>query len=138
MSNQRGEYIFLKLPDGTVCSLPAWMFDAGCLVRCRLGAPLIAIDALQNLRDLLSTLQPSKECGKDSSNPPFTEVSSEEANRTARVTTEPAHSSQSSGSNPENKQRELSLALVELLISGFRDSAPNLAPRGGDEPEVDR
>jgi hypothetical protein len=39
---------------------------------------------------------------------------------------------------PENKQRELSLALVELLISGFRDSAPSPTPRGGDEPEADR
>ena len=36
---------------------------------------------------------------------------------------------------PESKQKELALALIELLISGFRDANPALG--GGDEPEAD-
>jgi hypothetical protein len=36
---------------------------------------------------------------------------------------------------PESKQRELAQALIELLISGFRDASPVLG--GGDEPEAD-
>lgn len=40
---------------------------------------------------------------------------------------------------PESKQKELALALVELLISGFRDNIPGpAAAGGGDEPEADR
>jgi hypothetical protein len=38
---------------------------------------------------------------------------------------------------PSNKQRELDLALVELLISAARESAGQPAERGGNEPEAD-
>jgi hypothetical protein len=38
---------------------------------------------------------------------------------------------------PEGKQKELTLALVELLISGFQDSVPSPTTGGGDEPEAD-
>jgi hypothetical protein len=37
----------------------------------------------------------------------------------------------------DNKQRELDLALVELLISAARESAGRPAQGGGSEPEVD-
>jgi hypothetical protein len=37
---------------------------------------------------------------------------------------------------PEGKQRELALALIELLISGFQDASPKAG--GGDEPEAHR
>jgi hypothetical protein len=39
---------------------------------------------------------------------------------------------------PESKQKELALALVELLISGYRDSIPSAAAGGENEPEADR
>lgn len=35
---------------------------------------------------------------------------------------------------PDGKQRELVLALIELLIGGFRQASPALG--GGDEPEA--
>jgi hypothetical protein len=38
---------------------------------------------------------------------------------------------------PEGKQKELALALVELLISGFQDSVQSPATGGGNEPEAD-
>ena len=38
---------------------------------------------------------------------------------------------------PGNKQRELDLALVELLISAARESDGRPAKGGGSEPEVD-
>jgi hypothetical protein len=38
---------------------------------------------------------------------------------------------------PRNKQRELDLALVELLISAARESTGRPAQGGGNEPEVD-
>jgi hypothetical protein len=38
---------------------------------------------------------------------------------------------------PDNKQRELDLALMELLISAARESAGRPAQGVGNEPEVD-
>jgi hypothetical protein len=37
---------------------------------------------------------------------------------------------------PDDKERELTLALVELLISAARESAGQPAQGGGSEPEV--
>lgn len=36
---------------------------------------------------------------------------------------------------PEGKQKELAMALIELLISGLRDVSAT--PGGGDEPKAD-
>lgn len=98
MVDRRGEHLFVQLPDGTVCSLPTWMFNPSCSTRYYLGPPLIAVDALRHLRDLLSSLRPSEDFGKDSANPPFMEGAIEEHNRTARVATQPATGEQSDGS----------------------------------------
>jgi hypothetical protein len=38
---------------------------------------------------------------------------------------------------PNNKQRELDLALVELLISAARENAARQSEGGENEPEVD-
>jgi hypothetical protein len=37
---------------------------------------------------------------------------------------------------PEGAQKELALALVELLISGFRETSPSPRTGGGDDPEA--
>jgi hypothetical protein len=112
------------------------MFSPECSARCCLGNPLIAVHALRSLRDLLSSLQSQKDCGKASTNPPLQEVVSEEANRAAGFTVQPAVAERSGSRYPECKQRELALALIELLISGFRDASPTAG--GGDVPEADR
>ena len=56
--NRNGERVLCRLPDGTVGSLPAWMLRADSS-QFTLGKPLVSVDALRELRDLLSTLQAS-------------------------------------------------------------------------------
>jgi hypothetical protein len=63
--NRNGERVLCHLPDGTVGSLPAWMLRAESS-ELALGKPLVSVDALRELRDLLSALQASIGCGKAS------------------------------------------------------------------------
>ena len=56
MKDRHGEHIFCELPDGTICSLPTWMFQPDCL-RFPLGSPLISVEALAALRDLIGALR---------------------------------------------------------------------------------
>jgi hypothetical protein len=63
--NRNGERVLCRLPDGTVASLPAWMLRAESS-QLTLGTPLVSVDALRELRELLSTLQASPGCGKAS------------------------------------------------------------------------
>jgi hypothetical protein len=53
-----GEYIFVRLPDDTICGLPAWMFNVAC-AEFVIGTPFISIEALTELRDLLGELRAS-------------------------------------------------------------------------------
>ena len=96
--NRNGERVLCRLPDGTVGSLPAWILrpESSQFI---LGKPLIGLDALRELRDLLSTLQASAGCGKASLKIMPKEGIDEtaEAKRTAIATTAPAAGSASSG-----------------------------------------
>jgi len=65
MKNRRGEHIFCELPDGTICSLPKWMFSPDCM-RLSLGRPVISVEALVELRDVLTTLRLPSSCDKSS------------------------------------------------------------------------
>ena len=60
-----GEHLFCELPDRTACFLPPWMFSAEC-AQFSLGKPAIAIEALSELRNLLSSLQKCSSCDKAS------------------------------------------------------------------------
>src|SRR2546426_11456095 len=51
-----GEHFFCRLPDDTICLLPAWMFDSANR-KSAIGPPVIAIEALAALRDLLTTVR---------------------------------------------------------------------------------
>src|SRR4051794_7230620 len=53
--DRAGHHLLCRLPDGTICILPTWMFDPTCTHS--LGPPVIAVAALQALRDLLDALQ---------------------------------------------------------------------------------
>ena len=66
---RRGEYISYQLPDGTICSLPAWMFSPAECAQFSLGSPLIAVEALVQLRDVLDALQVPSGCDKASLKP---------------------------------------------------------------------
>ena len=89
MTDCRGEHIFVELGDGTICSLPVWMFSPDCTVKCSLGPPLIAIEALKSLQDLLSVRQLKGSCDTPSLNPPSKERGSEEGNSSARDAAKP-------------------------------------------------
>jgi len=65
MKDRHGEHVFCELPDGTICSLPTWMFSPDC-TRLSLGRPVISVGALVELRDLLNVLQQFPGCGKPS------------------------------------------------------------------------
>src|SRR5437667_12521739 len=52
--NRNGERVLCRLPDGTVCSLPAWILRPESS-QFTLGNPLVSVDALRELRDLLFT-----------------------------------------------------------------------------------
>jgi hypothetical protein len=60
-----GEQVFVQLDSGAACALPEWMLNATCAALI-IGPPLIAGDALVELRDLLSGLPSGPECDKAS------------------------------------------------------------------------
>ena len=63
--DRHGEHLFCELSDRTVCFLPRWMFSPEC-AQFSLGKPAIALEALNELRDLLTSLQKSSSCDKGS------------------------------------------------------------------------
>ena len=67
-NKRRGEYIFCQLPDGTISALPTWMFSPEC-AEFSLSSPLISVEALLQLRDVLDALQVSSGCDKASLKP---------------------------------------------------------------------
>jgi hypothetical protein len=88
MKDCHGEHIFCELPDQTICSLPAWMFNPRC-VELSLGSPLIAVDALAELRDLLTALQVSSSRDKASLKSSLKEGTGETNNEAIHPTIEP-------------------------------------------------
>jgi hypothetical protein len=135
MKDRHGEHIFCELPDGTICSLPSWMFRPESM-HFPLGSPLISVEALAALHDLIGALRTPASCDMASlSQPP-----KEEMKRPAMPTNiqfnlplldVPA------AALPANKQRELDLALVELLLNAARKSAGLPAQGDGNESEAD-
>ena len=70
MKDRHGEHIFCELPDGTICSLPSWMFRPESM-HFSLGSPLISVEALAALRDLIEALRTPASCDMASlSQPP--------------------------------------------------------------------
>ena len=63
--DRHGEYFICELPDQTLFCLPRWMCSPEC-TEFSIGKPAIAIEALCELRDLLTSLQKSSPCDKAS------------------------------------------------------------------------
>jgi len=61
MKDRHGEHIFCELPDGTICSLPSWMFRPESM-HFSLGSPLISVEALAALRELIEALRTPASC----------------------------------------------------------------------------
>ena len=55
VKDRHGEHIFCELLDGTICSLPTWMFRPDCM-HFPIGSPLISVEALAALRDLIAAV----------------------------------------------------------------------------------
>src|SRR5438552_8957392 len=53
-----GERIYCKAPDGRICVVPEWMLRPECAHLC-LGSPLVSLEALARLHDLLRDLKRS-------------------------------------------------------------------------------
>ncbi len=88
MKGRDGEHFFCRLPDDTICSLPSWMFSPHS--RLSLEQPAIDVEALCELRDLLSTLQNSSPCDKTSLTSQPREEKDETAAKAKQATTRPA------------------------------------------------
>ena len=54
-----GAYFNCELPDGTISSMPSWMFDPAACGEHSLGLPEVSISALRDLRQLLDALHPT-------------------------------------------------------------------------------
>jgi hypothetical protein len=52
----RGEYVFVKLPDGTIAGLPAWMTEAVACTGLDTGTAMPSAGALSELWSLLDSL----------------------------------------------------------------------------------
>ena len=137
MKNRHGEHIFCELPNSTICSLPAWVFSPDC-ASFSVGPPLICEAALIELRDVLSAWHSSTDCDKPSMEETHREVLCDSTCEAAGPTVEPTARRCPKIVIPDAKQRELALALLELLIGAAQASNPRLEDGGGDELEADR
>jgi hypothetical protein len=53
-----GDVLFCELPDGATGALPAWMTDAAACAALTVGAKVVSIATLQELRELLDAVAP--------------------------------------------------------------------------------
>lgn len=97
MKDRHGEHIFCELPDGTICSLPTWMFRPDCL-HFPLGSPLISVEALAALRDLIGALRMPASCAMASLNQPPKEGVDEATSDTTEHAVQPAAARRASSS----------------------------------------
>jgi hypothetical protein len=80
-----GEQIFCQLPDNTLCVLPMRMFSAEC-AQFTVGPPLIGLEALRELRDVLTAWQTTSSCDKAL----LTQTPSEVVHETVREADQPS------------------------------------------------
>lgn len=95
-----GERTFCELPDGTVCALPSWMLRPNC-EQFSFGAPLIAVEALSALLDLLSSLSSTPAGG-----PPSLRRSSQEEAHDANNPAAPPAAAQAASDGPVQPQTQ--------------------------------
>ena len=88
MTDRHGEHVFCELPDGTICSLPAWVFSPDC-ASFSVGPPLICTAALIELRNVLNAWHSSADCVKPSMEETPREVVRDSTCEAAGLTDEP-------------------------------------------------
>jgi len=118
----KGEYIFCELPDGTIGGFPSWIADPTKSPTFTVGPPLTSAVALAELRKLLDSLLSNSQRGN---------ASLKEVRREARMT--PKKMPEKTQMNllfcdskpmtlPDDKQRELTIALADLLLGAAAES----------------
>ena len=85
--NRYGERVSCQLPDGRLCSIPNWMLRPEC-AQFSFGSPLISVEALYELRDVLTALQPPASCGKALLKSPAKEGGDETTSEATQPTTD--------------------------------------------------
>jgi|SRR5579875_1464823 len=87
MQDRHGEHRICERPDQTLCSVPCWMFNPECAAF-SLEQPVIAAEALSELRDLLTHLQKFSSCDKASVSSPLQEEKHEIPSEVCQPATE--------------------------------------------------
>lgn len=137
LKDRQGDCIFIRLPNETTCGLPAWMFSPDCM-QFTLGRPHVAVGALLELCDLVMALQQA---------PQSDLVSLKMLPKEARMKLQPdsghlqlnlALLDQSPVPLPEGQSKELTSALIDLLLQAASSQRPaaDEAPGGEHEPEA--
>ena len=91
--DRHGERVFCRLPDDTICALPTWMFDP-VSTDWLLGPPVISVEALSALHDLLQALR-GIDGGDEAASLRSRREGVDEATCTATTSDEPAESAAS-------------------------------------------
>jgi hypothetical protein len=137
MKDRHDEHIFCELPDGTIYSLPIWMFRPESM-HFPLGSPLISVEALATLRDLIGALRTPASCDIASLSQPPKEGVDEATSDVNKHAVQPAAPRRAGSSTSSRQTEKLDLALVELLLSAARESAGQPAQGDRNEPEADQ
>src|SRR5208283_3403091 len=90
---RQGEFFVCRCPDSTTLAVPAWMLNPEC-AQFSLGPPLVAVEALLELRDLFTSLRLAADCDKAS----LKSSLQEEAHEATREAPQSAVQSAASGS----------------------------------------
>jgi hypothetical protein len=137
MKNRYGEHLFCEVADGSICALPAWIFSPEC-AKFSIGSPLICAEAMRDLRDVLSTWQAAHGWDKASQEQSPREVVRESTAKLLHSQLNLLLSNAPKTVIPDENQRELVIALMELLIEAAQERDADVTNGGGDEHEANR
>ena len=129
-----GEQVSCQLPDGTQCSVPSWMLRPEC-AQFSFGPPLISVEALHELRHLLTAWQISATCDKALLGSPTKEEGDETISEATQAADESAASQYAGRPQfPTTNKKELEFTLMEFLINAAIENK-DVARANGERDE---
>jgi hypothetical protein len=117
--------------DRTLCSVPRWMFSPECSTF-SLTQPAIAIEALSEVRDLLTSLQNASFCDNASARPPSQEDQHEIPSAVCESATESSLARLGARGQRPGFQRLVAEVCTGEVGAVFCAEASRLAPKGRD------
>jgi len=132
--DRTGQRIYCE-SDGKIYPIPRWMLSPECS-KFSLGPPLISAEALGELHDLLTSLPIHADCDKASLNSPPKEGVDETIGKTTLPANESSTFQLPVTATPDEQQNELTIALMELLISAAEAKSEQPGNGGEDESET--